>query len=182
MTSKDLKVDEYNSYYQSYLSKTNDVTLKDGLLNNSEAILIFLNNIPEDKHEYRYAEGKWTIKEMLLHIIDTERIFSYRALRIARQDTTPMPGYNQDAYVPPSKANERTFQSLINEYQAVRQSTIMLFNSFSEEMLLQIGTASDFPISVRALGFILIGHENHHSEIIRERYLKSFIIAKPNNN
>lgn len=171
MTAKDLKADEYNPYYEPYLIKTKDITLKEGLRNNRETVLSFLKSIPENKLEVRYAEGKWTIKEVLLHIIDTERIFSYRALRIARQDPTSLAGYDQDAYVSPSKANERSFKSLLDEYKAVRQASITLFDSFDDKMLLQKGTASHSVISVRALSFILIGHENHHCEIIRERYL-----------
>lgn len=171
MTFKDIKADEYNPFYHTYLSKTNDLTLNDGLRSNSEDVVAFLQSIPKNIHEYRYAEGKWTIKEVLQHIIDTERIFSYRALCIARQDKTSFPGYDQDAYVPPSKANERGYQSLVSEYQTVRLATVILFDGFTDEMLLEVGTASNSPISVRALGFILMGHENHHCDVIRERYL-----------
>lgn len=171
MTFLDLQANEYNPYYELYLTKTNNVSIEGGLKSNAKTIVDFLQSIPEEKHEYRYAEAKWTIKEVVQHIIDTERIFSYRALCIARQDTTSFPGYDQDAYVPPSKANERTFQSLVNEYQAVRLATSILFDSFSKEMLLEVGTASNSPVSVRALGLILIGHEIHHCEVIRERYL-----------
>lgn len=171
MTAKDIHADEYNPYYNTYLSKTNNLTLKEGLRSNLETVLLFLESISEEKFEYRYAEGKWTIKEMILHIIDTERIFCYRALRIARKDQTSLPGFDQDAYVPPSNANERSIHSLLDEYKAVRQASITLFDSFREETLMRTGTASNSAISVRALGFILIGHENHHCEIIRERYL-----------
>lgn len=171
MIAKDISSDEYNSYYQTYLSKTNDVQLNEGLRCNMEKVISFLESISKNKLVYRYAEGKWTIKEMVLHIIDTERIFAYRALRIARQDQTPLPGFDQDAYVPTSKANDRSLESLLDEYKTVRHATIALFDSFDDEMLMQVGTASNSPLSVRAAGFILIGHENHHCEIIRERYL-----------
>lgn len=171
MRAQDIRIDEYNPYYETYLRKTTNLTLKEGLHGNSERIISFLETIPKEKLEYRYAEGKWTIKEILLHIIDTERIFSYRALCIARQDKTSFPGFDQDTYVPPSKANERTLQSLLEEYKAVRHANIVLFDSFDNEMLMQTGTASNSAISVRAIGFILIGHENHHCDIIRERYL-----------
>ncbi len=170
MTAKDLHPEEYNPYYLTYLKKTEGLSL-DSLVENFDKVLQFLQDIPQDKQEYRYAEGKWTIKEVVLHLIDTERIFSYRALRIARQDQTPMPGFDQDQYVAPSKANHRTFQSLLKEYIAVKTATITLFESFDQEMLTQIGTASNHPISVRAMGFIIMGHENHHCEIIKERYL-----------
>ena len=171
MTVKDLRADEYNSYYDAYLRKTNDVTLKEGLKSNLETIISFLEDIPEPKLDYHYAEGKWTIKEVILHIIDTERIFAYRALCIARQDESMFPGFDQDAYVPVSNANERSFRSLLDEYKAVRLATIALFDSFDDKVLLQTGTASNSVVSVRALGFILLGHENHHCEIIQERYL-----------
>ncbi len=171
MTSKDLRVDEYNPYYQTYVNKTKGLNLKDGLGSNYETVLSFLNGIPSGKHEYRYAIGKWTIKEMLLHIIDTERIFAYRALRIARQDKTSLPGFDQDAYVEPSNANRRSFDSLLSEHKAVRQATIILFDSFDDTMLTATGTASNSTISVRAIGFIIMGHENHHCDIIKERYL-----------
>ncbi|MEZ4793626.1 MAG: DinB family protein [Gelidibacter sp.] len=171
MTSKDLRPTEYNPYYKTYLNQTKNLDLKTGLPSNHEQVLAFLKAIPKEKQEYRYAEGKWTIKEVLLHIIDTERIFAYRALRIARQDQTPLQGFDQDDYVAPSKANRRSFESLLNEYKAVRQATIALFDSFDDEMLVAIGTASNSPISVRALGFIIMGHENHHCEVVRERYL-----------
>ncbi|MGJ8593047.1 MAG: DinB family protein [Aquaticitalea sp.] len=171
MNYKDLNTHEYNPYYQTYIGKTNGLELKDGLKSNSQTVVSFLRALPESKHEYCYADDKWTVKEVLLHIIDTERIFAYRALRIARKDKTALPGFDQDEYVPHSNANARSFQSLIKEYETVRLSTTILFDSFTEEILLELGTASNSPISVRALGFIMIGHENHHCEIIRERYL-----------
>lgn len=171
MTVKDLRHEEYNSYYQTYLNKTNSSELKDGLRINRDKFLLFLKSIPSNKHEFRYEVGKWTIKEMLLHCIDTERIFAYRALRVARQDQTPLTGFDQDAYAEPSKANNRSFESLLNEYKSVREATISLFDSFDDDMLLAKGFASNSPISVRALGFIIMGHENHHCDVLKERYL-----------
>lgn len=169
MTAKDLKPTEYNSYYQTYISKTDGLSIS-SMRENFDVLLTFLQEIPREKLEYRYAEGKWTIKEVILHMIDTERIFSYRALRIARQDQTPLPGFDQDLYVAPSLANHRSLDSLLKEYIAVKTATITLFESFDDEMLMQIGTASNSPISVRALGFIVMGHENHHCEVLRQRY------------
>lgn len=171
MTVKDLTINEYNPYYQAYINKAQNVGLKEGLRKNFELVLEFLNAIPEDKLEYRYAEGKWTIKEVIQHLIDAERIFSYRALRIARQDQTPLPGFEENDYVPASFANNRSKEELLIDYKAVRQATVSLFDSFTNDMLLQVGTASNSPISVRALGFITIGHENHHCQVIKERYL-----------
>ena len=108
---------------------------------------------------------------MLIHLIDTERVFSYRAMRIARQDKTEMVGFEQDDYVMSAKTNTRSIEDLLNEYKAVRQATIALYKSFSEEELKSIGTASGSPISVRAIGCIITGHENHHNNMITDRYL-----------
>ena len=127
--------------------------------------------MPPDKLTYRYAENKWTIKEILVHIMDDERIYAYRALRIARNDKTPLPGFEQDDYVPFSKANQRSLASILREYKTVRQATVSLFTSFNMEDLLRIGTANDHPVSVRALAWHIAGHELHHLNIIKERYL-----------
>ncbi|HLT33946.1 MAG TPA: DinB family protein [Aquaticitalea sp.] len=170
MTAKDLKANEYSPYYQTYIDNTAALRL-DSMRQNFDHQLAFLQDIPAEKQAYRYAADKWTVKEVVLHMIDTERIFAYRALRIARQDKTPLAGFDQDQYVAPSKANERTLNSLLKEYITVKSGTITLFESFDHQMLMQIGTASDFPISVRALGFIIMGHENHHCDVLRERYL-----------
>jgi uncharacterized damage-inducible protein DinB len=124
-----------------------------------------------DKFDYRYAEGKWTIKEIIQHIIDTERIFSYRALRISRNDKTPLPGFEENDYVDNTDANKRGLQELLTELSAVRHATLLLFKSFSEEQLARIGIASENEISVRAIGFIIIGHQKHHQKVFEERYL-----------
>lgn len=166
-----LNSNEYNSYYESYIEKTTDKDIIVGLKQNLGTIVKFYKEIPEVKHNYAYAEGKWTIKDILLHLIDTERVFTYRALRIARQDITPLAGFEQDGYVFAAKANKRTFTSLLEEYESVRLATVSLFDSFSVEDLLRVGEASGFSVSVRALGYMITGHENHHTKIIKERYL-----------
>jgi uncharacterized damage-inducible protein DinB len=120
---------------------------------------------------YKYADNKWTIKDMLLHIVDAERVFAYRALRFARADNTNLPGFEHNDYVDRSNANYRSKSSLLNEYNAQRASTIQLFTNFTEEMLLQTGIASGNPMSVRALGFVIAGHEIHHCHIIKKHYL-----------
>ncbi|MEZ4855970.1 MAG: DinB family protein [Gelidibacter sp.] len=171
MIAKDLTVGEYNPYYQTYIDKANALAIPEGLSANSKSVVAFFESIPKDKLEYRYAEGKWTIKELLHHIIDTERIFAYRALRVARKDKTPLPGFDENEYVLPAKSNDRSIESLLNEYKAVRQATLALFETFTNEMLIEIGTASNSPISARAIGFIITGHENHHCEVVKERYL-----------
>ncbi|WP_411767677.1 DinB family protein [Winogradskyella sp. A3E31] len=163
---------EYNSYYQPYIDKAIiDSTFSNALEENGDVIHHFYSLIPADKLDYSYAEGKWTVKDILLHIIDAERVFAYRALRIARRDTSELPGFEQDDYVVTGNATKRSIKSLLDEYKAVRKATVTLFNSFSDEDLLSTGTASGSSISVRAIGHIIIGHENHHKQIITERYL-----------
>ena len=171
MTKDDLKKDEYNPYYLQYIQKAGDVSIAQGLKDNGDATIAFLESISEDKLEYRYEEGKWTVKEIIQHIIDTERVFTYRALCIARKDKTLFPGYDQDEYAANCEANNRSMFSLMNEYKAVRLASIILFESFSEDMLIRIGTASNSNLSPRAVAFIVIGHENHHCDVIKERYL-----------
>ena len=171
MTIQDLHSDEFNPYYDTYISKVGTQSLKEGLKESGQKTYDFLNSISEEKYNYAYADGKWTIKELVQHIIDVERVFMYRALRIARQDKTPSPSFDENDYASNSDANRRTKEDLIGEYKAVRNSTIILFNSFTDKMLLSKGIASDSPLSVRASGFITIGHEIHHCNIIKERYL-----------
>ncbi|RXJ45952.1 DinB family protein [Gelidibacter gilvus] len=171
MTKRDIGSDEYNSYYQPYIDKTGDGNVFDSLRNNSEIIIQFFKTIKKEKLDYRYAEDKWTIREILLHLIDTERVFAYRAMCIARKDMTELPGFDQDAFVVHSQANERSVESLLSEYRNVRMATVSLFDSFDLKSLEQIGVANGSDLSVRAIVFIIIGHENHHLEVIKERYL-----------
>lgn len=166
-----LNSSEYHPYYELYLSKCSFMHIIEGLEQSGKQFETFLKSIPVEKQLFKYAPDKWTIKEVLVHIIDTERIFAYRALRIARRDVTALPGFDQDEYVLNCNANSRNFEELISEFISVRNATISLFKSFNAKDLLQKGTASNNPISVRALGYILIGHQKHHQEIIEERYL-----------
>lgn len=163
---------EFAPFYANYINKA--MFFKDivaGLKTQEEEIVSFLKNIPLEKQDFRYAEGKWTIKDVLLHIIDVERIFSYRALRISRNDSTPIPGFEENDYVSFANANSRSFESLIEEYISVRKATISLFSSFTEEQYMRIGVASNNAVSVRALGYIILGHEKHHILVVEERYL-----------
>jgi len=131
----------------------------------------FILSLPEEKLTYRYAKNKWTIKEILVHIIDDERIYAYRALCFARNDKTELPGFEQDDYALFSNANERSIENILNEYEAVRNATITLFESFDEAALLRKGIANKNKATVRALGYHLAGHELHHINIIKEKYL-----------
>jgi uncharacterized damage-inducible protein DinB len=171
MTKNDLDIGEFNPYYGTYINKTQGLAIND-LDGAGELTIQFLRSIPSNKLSYRYAEGKWTIKEIIQHLMDAERIFSYRALRIAREDHTPLAGFEQDDYILPSMANERSLDDLINEFKTIKAATVSLYKSFSDQMLIQLGTASNSPVSVRAIAFIIMGHEIHHCEVIKERYLK----------
>ncbi|GGI57402.1 DinB family protein [Winogradskyella haliclonae] len=166
-----LPQEEFNPYYLPYINSATSSDLVGGLKQNLKSVVAFYDSIPEEKLEYAYAEGKWTVKDILLHIIDTERIFAYRAMRVARQDKTALAGFEQDDYVNAANASNRTIESLLEEYKVVRNATISLFESFTDESLKAIGTASGSPISTRAIGYIITGHENHHNTVIRERYL-----------
>jgi len=171
MNSSQLSIGEYLPYYATYINKANCSDLINGFEDSLVNTLSFFDSIPNEKFEYQYAQGKWTIKEIIQHIIDAERVFTYRALCFAREDRTPLPSFDENNYAKVSNANSRSAQSLINEYEALRQSTISLFKSFSNEVLINIGIASGGEMSVRAIGFVIIGHEKHHIDVIKERYL-----------
>lgn len=171
MVLSELPSSEYNPFYQTYIMALGNVELVEELKNGREALLSLFDEIPAEKLNYAYAEGKWSLAEALVHMIDTERIFQYRALCIARNDKTPLPGFDQDNYVPFSNAANRSKKDLIEEYRAVRDATIALFNSFDEEAITRIGLASGSKMSVRALGFIISGHQAHHVRVLKERYL-----------
>ncbi len=162
---------EYNPYYRSYIEQVNGddalMTLEVQLSDTPR----FIERFPLEKANYRYAENKWTPKEIFLHLLDAERVFAYRALRIARGDETPMPGFDQDQYVPESNAAKRSLESIAEEYIAVRNATLQLLRYLNADQLLRKGVANNSPVSVRALAYIIAGHENHHLGVIRERYL-----------
>ncbi|WP_320814826.1 DinB family protein [Flavobacterium sp.] len=163
---------EFAPFYANYVEKANNsLSIIDGLIQQSIIVVEFFKSIPDSKLNYRYSEGKWTIKDILLHLIDAERIFAYRALRIARNDKTALSGFEENDYVIEALAGNRSMSSLLEEYKMVRNSTICLFKSFSIDQLKRIGEASNCSVSVRAIGVIIQGHEKHHLEIIKERYL-----------
>lgn len=169
--SKYLNTEEFNSYYSTYINLVEQEDIVASLQQNLKEMLSFYKSIPEDKWSFSYAKGKWTIKEIMQHLLDTERIFAYRALCFSRKDNVELPGYDQDEYLEHSKANSRSKESLIEEYISIRNATISLFKSFSKEMFMHIGVASNCPLSVRAAGYIIVGHEMHHCNVIKERYL-----------
>ncbi|MRX63933.1 DinB family protein [Maribacter luteus] len=171
MRVTELKTEEYGSFYKTYLDALGDAELFNILTNQLLNFPQFLDSIPDDKLNYAYAEGKWTVSEVLVHIMDTERVMQYRALRFMRGDLTPLPGFDQDIYVPNSNSALRTKEDIIEEYKIIRQSTIALFTNMDKKALGNVGTASNNPMSVAALGFIICGHQKHHRNIIRDRYL-----------
>ena len=172
MNTSILTSGDYPAFSQPYISALGDADLMETMGRQLHNFPEFLESIPDAKWYFAYAREKWTIAEVILHIIDAERIFQYRALRIARKDQTPLAGFDQDAYVPNSYAGQRTRKSITEEYKAVRQATLSLFETFDDEVLRRRGTASNSPVTVGALGFIICGHQKHHRNIIRERYLK----------
>lgn len=171
MNSNQLPENEYSAFNGTYIKALDNVDLLEELEISLHDFIKFVQNIPLDKFDYRYAEGKWTIKEIIQHIIDAERIFAYRALRISRNDQTPLPGFDENDYVNNTIGNNRSIQKLLTEFSAVRHSNLLLFKSFTTEQLTRMGVASNHPVSVRALGFLIIGHQKHHQRIFQERYL-----------
>ena len=171
MKSNQLPINEYANFYKSYIQVLDDVELIEELEICLHEFIKFVQNIPMDKFDYQYEVGKWTIKEIIQHLIDSERVFSYRALRISRNDKTPLPGFDENDYVENSNGKERSLQSLLTEMAVVRQSTLSLFKSFTQEQLTKIGVESNNEVSVRAIGFIIIGHQKHHQKIFSQRYL-----------
>ncbi len=161
---------EYNPYYQTYIEKLPDEELILILKEQKKEFVNFLNGLTDEDLKHSYAEGKWTVAQVLQHVIDTERIFQYRALTIAREDLTPLPGFDQDAYVPVSKAEKRSLTSFITEFELVRNAGIALFESFDDDMYSKLGEASMSHLSPRAAGFIAAGHQKHHLLLFKSHY------------
>ena len=161
-------------YFAKYINQVEEDDLMKALKKQTRSFIKFMEEIPKDKRDYRYAEDKWTIKELLQHIIDGERVFAYRALCFARKDATPLPSFDENMYADNAKTASRKWKDLVREFEAVRESSAILFGSFDEEQLESSGTASGKPNYVLGIGFVLVGHVNHHVNIIKERYL-----AKP---
>jgi uncharacterized damage-inducible protein DinB len=164
--------DEFGAYYSRYIQQIPAGYPPLQQLREQQAELKnLLGGLTDEQALLRYAPGKWSIKETLLHVADTERIFAYRALRIARGDQQPLLGYEPDDYAALSGADERPLADLLHEYDTVRAATLSLFDSFRPEAFERRGTASGMPVSVRALAFIIPGHEAHHLQLWRERVM-----------
>lgn len=162
---------EYAPYYETYVSLVNETDVVTTLENQLTEMQNLLGEITEEKGAHAYAEGKWTIKELIGHLNDGEKIFAYRALRIARADKTPMEGFEQDGYIENSNFNDWQLADLMEEFTLLRRANILFFKNLTEEAWTRAGTASGSPVSVKALAYIIIGHVRHHTNILRSRYL-----------
>lgn len=162
---------EYAHYYAGYVANVPKGNIIETLNSQMHEFYTFINSIPGDKAFHAYAEGKWTVKQVIGHIIETERVFAYRGLAFSRRDKNPLPSMEQNDYVKYANYNSRTISNLANEYLAVRISTIHLFQNMTKGMISLKGTASGVEFTVRSLPFIIAGHERHHINIIKEKYL-----------
>ncbi|MEO2061449.1 MAG: DinB family protein [Christiangramia sp.] len=172
MNRSELQPNEIGNYYWRYINLLPEkADLIDTLISNTHDFVGFLNELPKDKWHYSYEDGKWNILEMLQHIIDTERVFQYRALSFARGEEKPLPGFDHDRFAEMSDAGRRLPKDLISEFQANRDSAIYLFKSFNQEMLKRTGNMNGVPASPRAIGFIMAGHVLHHIDLITKKYL-----------
>ena len=166
-----INLDTIPPFYKNYVKQLEQSDLPTALRTSGYRTLELVHAIPEIKSDYRYAEGKWSIREVICHMQDAERIFAYRALRFARNDKTPLAGFEEEDYAGQANASGRSLKKLADELQHLRSATVDLFESFTEEMLARKGTANNNEMSVMALGFIIAGHETHHRNILKERYL-----------
>lgn len=163
---------DYAPFYQTYVSycAAHETDVPDTLKSSLEEMAQWLRQIPETQKDYTYAPGKWTVAQLLQHMADTERVFAYRALAIARGEQQPLPGFDENAWANEAPATHRSIASLVDELLQLRQLTILLFESILPQQLLYKGTASGQPITVNALGFIIVGHVRHHWRMYTERY------------
>ncbi|WP_445747186.1 DinB family protein [Polaribacter sp.] len=164
---------EYAPYYKNYIQQIekNGKSIVENLVISQDDFQQSLQNISIEKQLFAYDTGKWTVKQVVQHIIDTERVFCYRALCFARNDKTALPGFDQDLFVANDNANARNWSDLLEEMRVVRQGTILLYDSFTQDALLRIGSGSGKNMSVRAIGFMCSGHQLHHLNVLKERYL-----------
>ncbi len=172
MNKSEIAASEYKEFYSTYLNALGEnVELISELTKGKKDFTDLVENLSSDKFIYAYGKDKWTVAEVLLHIIDTERIFQYRALRFCRKDKTALPGFNEDEYIKAVNIGARTKESLVEEFLAVREATNIFFKNVTKEELLYTGIASNIQWSVGGLGFVACGHLKHHLNIIKERYL-----------
>jgi hypothetical protein len=172
MKKSDLNSTEYAIYYARYIDTLpNETALRKGFEVGKQTIINFFTSIPNEKLTHRYQPEKWSIKEVFQHIIDTERIFMYRCFRIARRDITTLAGFDQNIYNEPSNANDKSMESLLNEFTINRTNSISILNSLTDEDLLFIGNSNGDAFSARAAAFTILGHDIWHIELIKDKYL-----------
>jgi hypothetical protein len=164
-------MNHYSDYFDNYIKQTQGETAVEALEDSTSNCLAVLSSITEEQGDFRYAPDKWTVKEVIGHINDTERILSYRALRFASHDQTELAGYDENIYAKFSNADNRTVGGLVDEFEALRKATLIMYQSFSESTLACTGSANGLEVDVNRLGYVLAGHSLHHSRIITERYL-----------
>jgi len=157
--------------YQSYVDLIKDTDFREAIRKNTKQFRKLLENIPRKKFDFAYAEGKWTIRQMLQHIIDAERVFAYRAVHLSRMDPTPLPSFDENHWAQHDGGSERRWKDLLVEFKAVRTSTEYLFDSLSDAQLRFVGTVREKPLNAFTIGYILPGHVAHHIRILEERYL-----------
>jgi uncharacterized damage-inducible protein DinB len=162
-----------STYTSRYIALVNSDDVIAELGKSMDEVQKLFSSLSDTQLNFSYAPGKWTLKELLAHMIDTERILSYRALCIARGEKQSLPGFDENEYAEQAQSSRRSIKDLLREYQLVREANILMFNSFDEQMLSEVGTANGKSISARALLFIIAGHERHHLSIVKEKYLNS---------
>lgn len=165
------QIGDFSDYAQGYVNAAKGNSIQELIANHSADFLSFLNAIPDEKADFAYAEGKWTVKQLLQHMIDTERIFAFRALTFARKDTVALSGFDENIYAEAAPASHRSLADLKLEFSLLRQSTDLFLTSLTAEDLQQEGKASNNQVTVNALAYILFGHNEHHKKILIERYL-----------
>ncbi len=166
-----IEKNEYGEFYERYVKLSNNVSLLDQLRSNTQEIKTLFLGLSEEDAMYCYEEGKWSLKQVFGHLMDTERIFNYRALCVARGEPKPLPGFDQDLYMKQTNFNGQSLDQLQEQYEATRQATLALYSNFTDEELLRRGTISGASFTVRATGYVIAGHELHHLNIINEKYL-----------
>lgn len=165
------KSDEHLTYYSKYIDRVPDGDIVETLQKDTRETLEFLRSIPEEKFDYRYASGKWTIRQIVGHLADGERVFQYRAWRFSRADSTSVPGFDENEYVANAPFENVSMTDLIDEFENLRKASIHLFSNMTEEMMARRGLANGAEVSVRAIAFIIAGHVTHHMAVLRDRYL-----------
>lgn len=171
MDASDNKIGIYAPHFYDYIKLVENEELENVLQDQLKATEDFLKGIPPEKHLFKYAEGKWSIKEVIQHIIDTERVFAFRVLAFSRKDVNTLPSMDENRYAENSDADHRNWQDLIDELTTVRKSTIFLFDSFTPDQSQRVGKAGNYEMSVKAMGYTIAGHLQHHLNILKDRYL-----------